>query len=133
MPKKNSRDVLAIFAHLKKVLETKPPIDRMYEEVRMMKFKIRPIAGDITLLQLKNNHFIETLWSLGKLDEMFQKEFNKLSNPEKEVFFRMFDNLHQQFQGQLNKLSVNPQVRSNIPQILEIEIFKEMPARKKLN
>lgn len=133
MHKKNSKDVVEIFSSLKKILSTKPPIQEMFAEVRMMKFKIKPISGDISLLQLKNSHLIETLWSLGKLDEVFQKEFNNLSKNQKEVFFHMFDNLHQQFQNQLNKMSINPEMKSKLPQILEMEIFKEISAGKKLN
>ena len=47
----------------------------MFEEVRMMKFKIKPIQGDVSAFNLKNERFIESLWSLGKLDEFFHKEF----------------------------------------------------------
>lgn len=133
MGKKNSRDVLEIFSALKKILGAKPPIEKMYEEIRMMRFKIKPISGDISLLQLKNRGLIETLWGLGKLDEVFQTEYDKLANDQKEVFFRLFDNLYQQLQNQLNKINVSPEVRSNLPQILEMEIFKDTPAKKKAN
>src|SRR3990172_8741130 len=125
MGKKNSRDVLEIFSDLKKILGAKPPIEKMYEEIRMMRFKIKPISGDISLLQLKNRGLIETLWGLGKLDEVFQTEYEKLATDQKEVFFRLFDNLYQQLQNQLNKINVHPEVRSNLPQILEMEIFKD--------
>jgi len=133
MTKKNSQDVIEIFTNLRKALGSKPPIEEMYEEIRMMRFKIKPISGDVSLLQLKNQGLIEALWSLGKLDEVFQKEYKKLSGDQKEVFFRLFDNLYQQFQDQLNKINVNPEVKSNLPQILEMEIFKDISTRKKLN
>ena len=133
MVKKNNRDILEFFSSLKKTLGAKPPIEKMYEEIRMMRFKIRPISGDVFLLQLKNRGLIETLWGLGKLDEVFQREYNKLADEQREVFFRLFDNLYQQFQNQLNKINVNPEVKTNLSQFLEIEIFKDIPTKKKIN
>ena len=133
MVKKNNRDILEFFSSLKKTLGAKPPIEKMYEEIRMMRFKIRPISGDVFLLQLKNRGLIETLWGLGKLDEVFQREYNKLADEQREVFFRLFDNLYQQFQNQLNKINVNPEVKTNLSQFLEIEIFKDIPTKKKVN
>lgn len=133
MIKKNGKDVVEIFHELKKVLAAKPSTKVMFEEIRMMKFKIRPISGDVSLLQFDNSRLIETLWSLGKLDETFQKEFQRLSKDQKEVFFRMFDELYLQFQSQLNKISVRPEAKSSIPQMLEMEIFKDLTAKKRVN
>ena len=70
---------------------------------------------------------------LGKLDEVFQREYRKLPGDQKEIFFRLFDNLYQQFQDQLNKVNINPEVKSNLPQILEMEIFKDISTKKKVN
>lgn len=131
--KKNNRDVISIFSNFKKILEAKPSINTMFDEVRMMKFKVKPISGDISLLELKDNRLIETLWSLGKLDEVFQREFKRLTVSEKEVFFRIFDNLYQRFQNQLNTVHLGREKKPNTPQILEMEIFKEAPVKKKAN
>ncbi len=133
MGKKNNNDVIDIFSNLNKTLGAKPPIEKMYEEIRMMRFKIKPISGDISLLQLTNQHLIEALWGLGKLDEVFQKEYKRLPNEQKEVFFRIFDKLYQQFQDQLNKINVNPEVRSNLSHVLEMEIFKDISTKRKVN
>lgn len=133
MAKKNNRDIVEIFGNLKKTLGAKPSFEKMYAEIRMMRFKIKPISGDISLLQLKNQRLIEALWSLGKLDEVFQREYKYLAEDQKEAFFRLFDNLYEQFQHQLNKINIKPEVKSNLPQVLEMEIFKEAPAKKKLN
>ena len=133
MQKKSDTDVLKIFSNLKKTIENRPPAAEMYEEVRMMKFKIRPLAGDISLVNIKDQYFIETLWSLGKLDEVFQKEFKKLDANQKEVFFRIFDEMYQNFQSQLNRLSLRAGKAAARPQIFEMEIFKDIPAGKKMN
>lgn len=133
MIKKNKKDVLEIFNRLKKILAAKPPIQAMVSEVRMMKFKVKPIAGDVSFLQLNNKHLIETLWSLGKLDETFHKEFRYINADQREVFFRIFDDLYQQFQNQLNKVNIKSELKTNLPQLLELEIFKELPTNKRSN
>lgn len=133
MSKKTGNDVIKIFSELKKTLDIKPSIDKMYREVRMMRFKIKPISGDIFLLKLKNYQLIETLWGLGKLDEVFQREYNRVPREQQETFFRLFDNLYQQFQDRLNKINVNPEVKSHLPQVLEMEIFKDKTAKRKSN
>src|SRR3989338_10072011 len=131
MTKRNSQDITDIFRKLKKALGTKPTHEKMYEEIRMMRFKIRPISGDISLLQLKNHQLIETLWGLGKLDEVFQKEYDKLGNNQKEVFFSLFDNLYHQLQNQLSKVNIQKETRPNLTQVLEMEIFKDISTKKK--
>jgi hypothetical protein len=133
MRKRNSNEVVDIFSKLKKALGTRPSHEKMYEEIRMMRFKIRPISGDISLLQLKNHNLIETLWGLGKLDEVFQKEYDKLGSDQKEVFFRLFDNLYHQYQEELNKINVNKEIRPKLSQVFEMEIFKDFSAKKKAN
>jgi len=129
------KDVLDILSNFKQMLDRKPEVETMFDEVRMMKFKIKPISGDISILHLKNNKLIEILWSLGKLDEIFQKEYRKLTVPQKEVFFRAFDTLYQQLQSQLNTVNLakekkTPQTQSSV---FEMEIFKESTGIKKVN
>jgi UDP-galactopyranose mutase len=95
MPKKTSNDVVEKVTHFQRqILENKPTFVQMYEEIRMMKFKIRPVVGDISVLNLKNSGFIEILWSLGKLDEFFQHEYGKLSYKKRDLFLRLFDEIH---------------------------------------
>lgn len=133
MRKKQNHDVLAIINNFKKIIDSKPPVNKMIEEVRMMKFKVRPIQGDISEFNLENERLLETLWSLGKLDELFQKEFIDLSTKEKKVFIRIFDGLYQQFQSELNGINLKRNKFGNSPPLLEMEIFKEKYPIKKFN
>ncbi|MBI2641724.1 hypothetical protein HYW87_03980 [Candidatus Roizmanbacteria bacterium] len=133
MKRKNDKDVLKIFGDFEKILHNKPSIEKMYEDVRMMKFKIRPVSGDISLLNMGNTRFIETLWSLGKLDEIFQKEFKKLQPEQQEVFYRLFDDMYQKFQHQLNTINLKPDNPVERAQIFEVEIYKEASLKKKHN
>ncbi|QQG44414.1 MAG: hypothetical protein HYW86_00645 [Candidatus Roizmanbacteria bacterium] len=126
MKKNNGNDIIEMMTHFqKKILEQKPSLDKMFEEIRMMKFKIRPLNGDISLLDLKNNHFIEILWSLGKLDEFFQFQYKKVSVHKRSLFIKLFDEMHDKFQEDLNNLNLKPEKLPSTTSAFEMEIFKE--------
>lgn len=128
------KDILSLFGDIQKVISAKPTINQMFAEVQMMKFKIKPIQGDLMSFNLKNEQFIESLWSLGKLDEFFHKEFPILSKKEKEVFIKIFDSLYFKYQQQLNQTNLQ-QRKLNLTKtgLLELEIYKERKLRKKVN
>lgn len=105
----------------------------MMEEVRMMKFKVRPVQGDIGEFNLKNGKLLEAVWSLGKLDELFQKEYDNLSFKEKKVFMRIFDGLYQRLQSELNGINLKRNKFGNPLPVLEMEIFREKHSLKKVN
>ena len=135
MSKKNDKDAIDILQLLQKdIFSHKPSHSIMWDEVRMMKFKIRPLYGDVSSLNLKNNSLIEIMWSLGKLDDFFHKEYNKLNTEQKDIFFRIFEDLHEQFQSQLNALNLKSGATDKTAPVLEMEIYKEKPVSKaKLN
>ncbi len=126
MKKKYTADILYILADFKKnILEKKPPIGEMLDEVRMMRFKIRPLQGDVSLLNLKEDKLIETLWNLGKLEELYQKHNGRLTPQQKNIFFNFFDEVYHKFQNQLNKLNLRSSTQIEIPSTIEMEIFKD--------
>ncbi|MFA6017068.1 MAG: hypothetical protein WC744_03205 [Patescibacteria group bacterium] len=134
MRKKTSKDILSLFGNIQKIISSKPNISQMYQEVRMMKFKIKPIQGDLMSFNLKNEQFIESLWSLGKLDEFFFKEVPTLSKKEKEVFMRIFESLYYKYQQQLNQTNLQQRkVTLTKTGLLELEIYKEKKLKKKVN
>jgi len=134
MGKKTSKDILSLINNIQKIISTKPNTNQIFEEVQMMKFKIKPLQGDVSAFNLKNEKFIESLWSLGKLDEFFRKEFPQLSKKEQEVFLRFFDSLYIKYQQQLNQVNLQPAKMTLIRTgLLELEIFKEGKLRKKVN
>ena len=134
MGKKTSKDILTLFGNIQKVITSKPTTNQMFKEVQMMKFKIKPIQGDLMSFNLKNEQFIESLWSLGKLDEFFYKEFPILSGKEKVVFMKFFDSLYFKYQQQLNQTNLQ-QRRLTLKKtgLLELEIYKERKLKKQVN
>jgi len=121
------KTVFNLANQLQKILNDKPPAAQMLKDVEMMKFKIRPVVGDISILNFKNTQLIEALWGLGKLDEFFRSHFKDISAKEKETFFQMVNQLRGKLENQLSKISIRQPVSA--PQMIELEIFKEYPRR----
>lgn len=130
MRRKTNKNIIELIKIFQKFLDKKPPFKKMYEEVQMMKFKIRPIQGDLSRINFNNKEFISTLWSLGKLDEFFQKEFYKLTDKNKEIFLKIFENIYEKYQIELNRINLHIEKTSNNSGFLEIEIFKEVKNKK---
>ena len=127
-------DVLGLFLEFQKnIVEQKPTTDKMYEELQMMRFKIKPVQGDLSVLNFKDNQLIEVLWNLGKLDEFFQQKYRRLPYSKKKMFFQMFENLHKTYQDKLNALSIHAKEQVNLTSTVEMEIYKEELRGKKVN
>lgn len=134
MKRKGNNDLLGILLDFRKNLsENKPSTDEMFEEVRMMRFKIKPLQGDVSLLDLKNKKLIEILWNLGKLDDFYHRQNSQLTENEKEVLFQFFDDLYEQFQSELSKVDLRTTEGLSVTPTIEMEIFKEESIKKKLN
>jgi len=120
-----------ISAFQRDVLANKPPTTQMYDEIRMMRFKIRPVNGKIAQLDFKNEQFIEMLWSLGKMDDFFKSNIHQFNDHERHTFFRLFDDMHRRFQSKFKKLALkdqNPQKKNHTA--FELEIFKERSGKQ---
>jgi len=123
--KKLAKNMSELVGSFQMLVKNKPPINQMYEEIRMMKFRIRPLQGNVLSVNLNNEKFIEVLWSMGKLDEFYQSEFSSLTPKNKQLFIKIFEDLHIQFQEELNRVNLLKGRYSKKPQTLEMEIYKE--------
>lgn len=108
-----------------KTFSQKPSIEEMIQEVRMMNFKVRPVYGNIAKLDFKNGAFIDALWSLGKLDEFFRDEVVGIEDEEREIFFKIIEEMRASFQKQLNRTQISDKTPKGDPTFFEIEIFKD--------
>ena len=134
MRKKKDIDVLNVLAEFQKnILEKKPAADKMYDEVQMMHSKIRPLQGDVSLLNLSDTNLIEALWNLGKLDEFFRTQKDRLTQKQKQIFFQFLENLYEQFQEKLSNVKLKPLEEIKVDSSVEMEIFKEETHRSKVN
>lgn len=130
MRKKQTKDIKKILNDFETLLKFKPPINQMYTEIQMMKFKVRPVSGDVLSLNLKNDRFVSTLWSLGKLDEFYQKKISSLKNKDREIFNKIFEEVYQRFQTDLNRINILQPKMVKYKTSLEVEIFREKRLKK---
>ncbi len=100
-------------------------VEEMMSEVRMMNFKVRPVYGNISKLNLSNREFINALWSLGKLDEFFKDEFPNVEDEDREIFFKLVDDMRVSLQQQLNRAYNTDESPKSEKLFFEIEIYKE--------
>lgn len=134
MKKNNRSDVLTMVESFqRKVLLHKPPVKDMLNEIRMMRFKVKPRQGDLSSVDFANHKLIEILWSLGKLDEFFQQQYSKLDDHDQEAFYTYFDSMQQRLQDDLNRLNLKQETGSARLSTLEIEIFKDRDRSRKTN
>ena len=134
MKKKKHVDVLHVLAEFQKnILERKPSLPQMYDEVQMMNFKIRPLQGDVALLNLSDLNLIEALWNLGKLDEFFKSQKDSLTHKQKQIFFQFLENMYEQFQEKLTNVRLKPIEEMEKTTSVEMEIFKEETHKSKIN
>lgn len=129
MKGKNNNKIFAIINDFKKILIEKPPLTKMKEELRMMRFKIHPINGDINGFDFNNQKLIEVLWSFGKLDDLYEKKYKKLSPFEKKLFIKTLTQIVWQLEEQLKQIKLVSNEFSPLSSFLEIEVYKEKPKK----
>jgi len=128
MKTNKNRDIFHLLTRLEKVLREKPSPGQILKEVQMMKFKVRPLVGDISLLNFKDWRLLEALWSLGKLDDFFEREIGGVSKEEKKTFFQVVEQIRGKLETQL--ANIHFKKRTQTPQVIEMEIFKDSPRKK---
>lgn len=135
--KEQPTDMVKLFRSFKTlVLDRKPTYEQMVQDVRMMKFKVRPIQGDFSYLNFANTTFVETLWKLGKMDDFIEKHIVKIDKKQEKAFFSYFDSLYRHLQDTLNSThlsGINPLKDKEQKNIVEMEIFKERNKKKNIN
>ncbi len=130
MSNQNKVDALEVITQFQRTIGDKPTLESMYGDVLMMKFKIKPLQGDIAILNFKNYDFISALWSLGKLDECIQQNFSKLDSEEQEIFSKLIDYMRQEFQQKLNTANIKGNIEVEEPKtFFEMEIYKDSEKR----
>jgi hypothetical protein len=129
MVKINSSKTTALDLINKMAIEVEkkmPSQKEMLNDIKMMNFKIHPVSGDIFSITKKEIGFIESLWKLGKIEEMMTDKIELLDDEEKDVLYSYLDEMQIKTQ---NNIADNIQRLSKKDQrqlkILEFEIFKD--------
>jgi hypothetical protein len=134
--KDTATDMLKLFKRFKtSVLDKKQSHEQMVRDVYMMKFKIRPLAGDLSRLNFSDKTFVETIWQLGMMDEFIEKHLHSIDKNQEQAFFHYFDGMYRKLQNTLNTLHFNVQKGDLYAKhdFIEMEIYKERPSKKHTN
>ena len=127
-------DVFLLLKDFQRLIKKKPPFKKMVEEIMIMGLKIKPVLGDISLLDLSNKKIVEVLWSLGKFDDFFQAYYEKLSNHELSILLKYFDHLRNKLLLSLPKPILKSENLNDVKLgIFEIEVLRPTNHQKKLN
>lgn len=134
--KKNEKkeDVISLLSYYQKtVIINKPTLEIMLDEIKMMNFKIRPLSGDFSLINGMDSKLIEMIWNLGKLDQLYREKENLLKSKDRKLFMKFFESIHEKFQKDLGNLKIKNNEQNEPSNILEMEVYREVPRSRKVN
>jgi hypothetical protein len=125
----------SVMLSLKEILEKKPPLAQMKKEVDLMGFSIRPVVGDAEIIKnIDSRRFIETLWTIGKIDLLLEKKFHRLTEGQKQI---VIDTLTQLQEKMILKAKIKTDAASQsnqeAPPHLMLEIFRKQLIKKDIN
>lgn len=119
---------------LSKVRNKKPSIEEMMREVKMMNFKIRPLHGDIFALASGSSSFLESLWRIGKIEEVVTRAMAELDGRERRLFFDYLEELENQIHDRFipggEHLTAEEEGKLRL---IRLEIFREAKFKKNIN
>ncbi|HLL61245.1 MAG TPA: hypothetical protein VK338_06000, partial [Candidatus Nitrosocosmicus sp.] len=103
-----------------------PAKEKMLEDIKMMNFKIRPVSGDIFSLAKREIGFVESLWKLGRIEQIIEDKIDTLDESEQDVFLNYLDDIQLRTQKDIaSKIEKLPKREQQKMRVLEFEIFKD--------
>lgn len=123
--------IVKLNQELQKIVKTTPPFNQMIKEIKMMHLKIKPVFGDITKINFRNQKLLKTLWQIGKIEEFYNFWANNVKKEEKKIFNQMIFESKNQVEAKLREIKVDAYSEvSTPPQLVEMELFKYRPKIK---
>ncbi len=128
---------LDVITQIMTAIENQPRTKQgLMEEIQQMRFKVTPISGDISHMKWEYGRFLESLWSLGKIDEIVRYHFSKLDEEERARLFDFLSQYEDRFSEEIrDDAPSNPAseiFESSSPEILQLEIVREFdPASRR--
>jgi hypothetical protein len=133
MTNKNRIDIIDSLNQIKKILFAQPDYQKMRDEIRMMGFKVKPLVGNVAEVNLQDLRLMEIIWRLGKLEEFFIRDFDKIPVKQQQSFLRIFEMVKKHLQDSLTRLDIRQNNPQNFSPWVEMEIIKEIPHQDKIN
>ena len=76
---------------------------------------------------------IKMIWNLGKLDQLYREKENLLKSKDRKLFLKFFESVHDKFQKDLGLLKLVNNEQLDSTNVLEMEVFRETPRKRKVN
>lgn len=131
MNKKNK--FLLVLKKIKEILNKDYPLKKKYQEVQLMGFKIHPLFGDIELLKDKEKEFIDSLWQIGKIEEIIAKNYKEISIEELNIILQMIDFLKNNNPFIIKEQKLTDKSGKENKLDLEMEIYQDLNKKKVIN
>lgn len=131
MNKKNK--FLLVLKKIKEILNKDYPLKKKYQEVQLMGFKIHPLFGNIELLKDKEKEFIDSLWQIGKIEEIIAKNYKEISIEELNIILQMIDFLKNNNPFIIKEQKLTDKSGKENKLDLEMEIYQDLNKKKVIN
>lgn len=130
MNKKNK--FLIILKEISKILNKREGYKKKYNDIRMMRFKIQPYFGNLDLLKINKKEMVNTLWFLGKLEEIVNKYYSNISIEEiQKILDYIKNNVKNTNLEKIEKNNLEKAIEET--KVLEMEIFQDSQSKKIVN
>ena len=123
--KKSALDIIKQI--MDEVENTLPTQDMMLMDVQMMGFKIRQITGDSDSLSRIDGQVIESLWRVGKIDQIISASFDHLDEDNQGRLLDYLRTIEMRTEESLQhviRTKRKPGQRTN--KLLKLEVFKNI-------
>lgn len=114
------------------VEDRKLSLESMVRDIKMMRFKVRSIIGDISALQTADYNFVESLWKIGRIDEIISGTLHELDEDDQDALMEYFENMESDIQRRIRD-SLSLDGNDEDKRVLKIEIFKDVPLESAAN
>lgn len=111
----------------------KLPLEIMVRDIQMMRFKVRSLFGDISSLQTTHYDFVQSLWKIGRIDEIVSESLHTLDEDGQEALLDYFHQIEGRMQTNIRNSLTIQETSKRKKQILKLEIFKDQPLESTLN
>ncbi len=106
------------------VEEKATPLEIKIRDVQMMRFKVRSLIGDISLVHKMDTEIIESLWKMGKIDQIISEHIDDISEDDQDTLMSYFHSV-ESYMRETIRHSFELKPVSAKHGTLKLEIFKE--------
>lgn len=103
------------------------PVEVMIRDIQMMNFKVRSLIGDISHLETVHRDFIESLWKIGRIDEIVNDTMDDLDDDEQDALLEYFGKMETDIQNKIRQSLAIRKSQNKSDKLLKLEIFKDTP------